>query len=112
MSTTSFGLTRTVSLRPSSLSSSSCEMPSSGAWPRRTVALVPPVGITTGGTSATVRLGHAPADGISHEPDGTELRLKDTVRVNPHEVVHIVVRFDVLCRRYVDHLHLPGPQAP
>src|SRR2546425_6819374 len=43
MSTTSFGLTRTVSLRPSSLSSSSCETPSSGAWPRRTMALAPRV---------------------------------------------------------------------
>ncbi len=66
----------------------------------------PEDGITTGGTSATVRLGHAPDDGISHELDDNELGLKDTVRVNPNEVVDIVVRFAVFCGRYMYHCHI------
>jgi spore coat protein A len=66
----------------------------------------PENGITTRGTSATVRLGHAPEDGISHELDDNELGLKDTVRVNPNEVVDIVVRFDVFCGRYMYHCHI------
>jgi len=66
----------------------------------------PEDGITTGATSATVRLGHAPEDGISHKLDGNELGLKDTVRVNPNEVVDIVVRFEVFCGRYMYHCHI------
>jgi o-aminophenol oxidase len=66
----------------------------------------PADGITTGGTSATVRLGHPPDDGISHVLDDNELGLKDTVRVNPNEVVDIVVRFDVFCGRYMYHCHI------
>ena len=66
----------------------------------------PADGITTGGTSATVRLGHAPDDGISHELDDNERGLKDTVRVNPNEVVDIVVRFEVFCGRYMYHCHI------
>jgi spore coat protein A len=66
----------------------------------------PADGITTGGTSATVRLGHPPDDGISHELDDNELGLKDTVRVNPNEVVDIVVRFEVFCGRYMYHCHI------
>jgi o-aminophenol oxidase len=66
----------------------------------------PADGITTRGTSATVRLGRAPEDGISHALDDNELGLKDTVRVNPNEVVDIVVRFDVFCGRYMYHCHI------
>ena len=66
----------------------------------------PADGITTRGTSATVRLGQAPEDGISHELDDNELGLKDTVRVNPNEVVDIVVRFEVFCGRYMYHCHI------
>ena len=50
------------------------------------------------GTSATVRIGHAQDDVISHRLDDNELGLKDTVRVNPNEVVDIVVRLEVFCR--------------
>jgi o-aminophenol oxidase len=63
-------------------------------------------GITTAGTSATVRIGLAPEDGISHQLDDNELGLKDTVRVNPNEVVDIVVRFEVFCGRYMYHCHI------
>jgi FtsP/CotA-like multicopper oxidase with cupredoxin domain len=66
----------------------------------------PADGITSVGTSATVRIGHAPDDGISHTLDDNELGLKDTVRVNPNEVVDIVVRFDVFCGRYMYHCHI------
>jgi len=45
-----------------------------------------------------VRIGHAPDDVISHRLDDNELGLKDTVRVNPNEVVDIVVRFEGFCR--------------
>jgi FtsP/CotA-like multicopper oxidase with cupredoxin domain len=66
----------------------------------------PEDGIKTGATSATVQLGHAPEDGISHKLDDNELGLKDTVRVNPNEVVDIVVRFEVFCGRYMYHCHI------
>jgi FtsP/CotA-like multicopper oxidase with cupredoxin domain len=66
----------------------------------------PADGITTRGTSATVHVGHAPDDGISHKLDDNELGLKDTVRVNPNEVVDIVVRFEVFCGRYMYHCHI------
>jgi spore coat protein A len=66
----------------------------------------PADGITTRATSATVRLGRAPEDGISHVLDDNELGLKDTVRVNPNEVVDIVVRFEVFCGRYMYHCHI------
>jgi FtsP/CotA-like multicopper oxidase with cupredoxin domain len=70
-----------------------------------TVVEQPDGGITTLGTSATVRIGHEPDDGI-HRLDDNELGLKDTVRVNPNEVVDIVVRFDVFCGRYMYHCHI------
>jgi spore coat protein A len=66
----------------------------------------PPNGITSAGTSATVRIGDGPDDGISHRLDDNELGLKDTVRVNPNEVVDIVVRFEVFCGRYMYHCHI------
>jgi FtsP/CotA-like multicopper oxidase with cupredoxin domain len=66
----------------------------------------PDDGITAVGTSATVRIGHAPDDGIPHELDDNERGLKDTVRVNPNEVVDIAVRFEVFCGRYMYHCHI------
>jgi o-aminophenol oxidase len=66
----------------------------------------PPNGITIASTSATVRIGDGPDDGISHSLDDNEFGLKDTVRVNPNEVVDIVVRFEVFCGRYMYHCHI------
>jgi FtsP/CotA-like multicopper oxidase with cupredoxin domain len=66
----------------------------------------PDNGITAHGTSATVRIGADPADAIPHSLDDNERGLKDTVRVNPNEVVDIVVRFDVFCGRYMYHCHI------
>jgi FtsP/CotA-like multicopper oxidase with cupredoxin domain len=55
---------------------------------------------------ATVHVGAAPDDGVPHVLDDNELGPKDTVRVNPNEVVDIVVRFDVYCGRYMYHCHI------
>lgn len=45
-------------------------------------------------------------DGIPHEVDANERGLKDTVRVNPHEVVDLAVRFEVFAGRYMYHCHI------
>jgi FtsP/CotA-like multicopper oxidase with cupredoxin domain len=63
-------------------------------------------GITATGTSAAVRIGHELDDGIPHGLDDNERGLKDTVRVNPKEVVDIVVRFEVYSGRYMYHCHI------
>jgi len=63
-------------------------------------------GITDTGTSATVRIGQDVADGVPHTLDENELGLKDTVRVNPNEVVDILVRFETFAGRYMYHCHI------
>ncbi len=63
-------------------------------------------GITATGTSAWVRIGQVLDDGTPHRLDDNERGRKDTVRVNPDEVVDIVVRFDLFCGRYVYHCHI------
>jgi FtsP/CotA-like multicopper oxidase with cupredoxin domain len=67
---------------------------------------VPAGGITDTGTSATVRIGQDVADGVPHALDENELGLKDTVRVNPNEVVDILVRFNSFAGRYMYHCHI------
>jgi o-aminophenol oxidase len=67
---------------------------------------LPENGISTAGTQATVRIDHEVDDGVSHRLDDNERGLKDTVRVNPREVVDIVVRFEVFCGRYMYHCHI------
>jgi len=67
---------------------------------------IPDGGITDTGTSATVRIGRDVGDGVPHALDANELGLKDTVRVNPKEVVDIVVRFDTFAGRYMYHCHI------
>ena len=57
-------------------------------------------------TRATVRIGAAPDDGIPHTVDANERGFKDTVRVNPNEVVDIAVRFDTFAGRYMYHCHI------
>ena len=63
-------------------------------------------GITETGTSAMVRIAQEVDDGIPHSLDANELGLKDTVRVNPNEVVDILVRFDMFAGRYMYHCHI------
>jgi FtsP/CotA-like multicopper oxidase with cupredoxin domain len=63
-------------------------------------------GITTTSTRATVRIEQVLDDGIPHALDDNERGRKDTVRVNPNEVVDIVVRFEVFSGRYMYHCHI------
>ena len=62
--------------------------------------------ITAKDTGATVTIGPAPDDGIPHSLDDNELGLKDTVRVNPNEVVDIAVRFESFAGRFMYHCHI------
>ena len=63
-------------------------------------------GITATGTSATVHIGQRIDDRVPHALDDNELGLKDTVRVNPNEVVDIAVRFESYAGRYMYHCHI------
>jgi Multicopper oxidase len=67
---------------------------------------VPEGGIATTATSATVHIGQTLDDGVLHALDDNERGLKDTVRVNPNEVVDVVVRFEVFAGRYMYHCHI------
>ena len=67
--------------------------------------------IAKGGTedlaiTAAVTLEHDPADQLDHTIDDNERGLKDTVRVNPNEVVEIAVRFTKYSGRYMYHCHI------
>jgi spore coat protein A len=67
---------------------------------------VPDGGITDTGTAAIVRHGRGPDDEVEHALDANELGLKDTVRVNPKEIVELAVRFETHSGRYMYHCHI------
>jgi o-aminophenol oxidase len=67
---------------------------------------VPEDGITDTGTAATIRHERAPDDELEHALDANELGLKDTVRVNPKEIVELAVRFETYSGRYMYHCHI------
>jgi FtsP/CotA-like multicopper oxidase with cupredoxin domain len=67
---------------------------------------IPEHGIEDLTISATVTLDRDPGDGLPHTIDGNERGLKDTVRVNPHEIAEIVVRFTTYSGRYMYHCHI------
>jgi FtsP/CotA-like multicopper oxidase with cupredoxin domain len=56
--------------------------------------------------TAAVILERDPADQLDHTIDDNERGLKDTVRVNPNEVVEIAVRFTNYSGRYMYHCHI------
>jgi len=56
--------------------------------------------------TAAVTLERDPADQLDHAIDDNERGLKDTVRVNPNEVVEIAVRFTNYSGRYMYHCHI------
>jgi o-aminophenol oxidase len=56
--------------------------------------------------TAAVTLERDPADQLDHTIDDNERGLKDTVRVNPNEVVEIAVRFTNFSGRYMYHCHI------
>lgn len=56
--------------------------------------------------SASVSLERDPSDVLDHRIDDNERGLKDTIRVNPNEIVEIAVRFTKYCGRYMYHCHI------
>jgi spore coat protein A len=56
--------------------------------------------------TATVTLERDPDDELDHAIDDNERGLKDTVRVNPNEIVEIAVRFTSYSGRYMYHCHI------
>jgi FtsP/CotA-like multicopper oxidase with cupredoxin domain len=67
---------------------------------------VPDNGIGDHETTATVRLAPDPDDELDHVVDANEGGLKDTVRVNPNEIVELAVRFSAYSGRYMYHCHI------
>jgi FtsP/CotA-like multicopper oxidase with cupredoxin domain len=70
-----------------------------------------PITVTDNGigdheTTATVRLAPDPDDELDHVVDANEGGLKDTVRVNPNEIVELAVRFSAYSGRYMYHCHI------
>src|SRR6266545_4124300 len=73
---------------------------------RPIMVTVPDGGITDTATSARVHLGRSPDDALEHVLDANEQGLKDTVRVNPNEIVELAVRFEGFSGRYMYHCHI------
>src|SRR6266853_898744 len=67
---------------------------------------IPEHGIEDRAITAAVTLERDPADEPGHAIDDNERGLKDTVRVNPNEIVEIVVRFTNYSGRYMYHCHI------
>jgi FtsP/CotA-like multicopper oxidase with cupredoxin domain len=67
---------------------------------------VPADGIEDFEIAATVTLARDPDDQLDHAIDDNERGLKDTVRVNPNEIVEIAVRFTTYAGRYMYHCHI------
>jgi len=56
--------------------------------------------------AAAVTLERDPDDELEHAIDENERGLKDTIRVNPNEIVEIAVRFTAYSGRYMYHCHI------
>jgi FtsP/CotA-like multicopper oxidase with cupredoxin domain len=67
---------------------------------------IPDGGIGERDLAATVTLERDPDDELDHAIDENERGLKDTVRVNPNEIVEIAVRFTTYSGRYMYHCHI------
>jgi len=67
---------------------------------------IPEGGIGERDLEATVTLGRADDDALAHAIDENERGLKDTVRVNPNEIVEIAGRFNTYSGRYMYHCHI------
>jgi FtsP/CotA-like multicopper oxidase with cupredoxin domain len=67
---------------------------------------IPDGGIGERDLAATVMLERDPDDELDHAVDDNERGLKDTVRVNPNEIVEIAVRFTTYSGRYMYHCHI------
>ena len=67
---------------------------------------IPEGGIGDRDLAATVTLERDPDDELDHAIDENERGLKDTIRVNPNEIVEIAVRFTTYSGRYMYHCHI------
>ena len=67
---------------------------------------IPEGGIGERALAATVTLERDPDDQLDHVIDDNERGLKDTIRVNPNEIVEIAVRFNTYSGRYMYHCHI------
>jgi spore coat protein A len=67
---------------------------------------IPDDGIGDLDIAATVTLERDADDQLDHAIDDNERGLKDTVRVNPNEIVEIAVRFNSYGGRYMYHCHI------
>ena len=67
---------------------------------------IPEGGIENRDLVATITLERDPNDALSHTIDDNERGLKDTIRVNPKEIVEIAVRFTTYSGRYMYHCHI------
>ena len=67
---------------------------------------IPDGGIGDVDLTASVTLGRGDDDKLDHAIDDNERGLKDTVRVNPNEIVEIAVRFTNYAGRYMYHCHI------
>jgi FtsP/CotA-like multicopper oxidase with cupredoxin domain len=67
---------------------------------------IPEDGIGDRDLAATITLERDPDDELDHAIDDNEHGLKDTVRVNPGEIVEIAVRFTTYSGRYMYHCHI------
>jgi spore coat protein A len=68
--------------------------------------VVPTGGITETGTTAAIRFGAPDNDPIRHELDANERGLKDTIRINPNEILDIAMRFEPYAGRFMYHCHI------
>ncbi|MBV8152717.1 MAG: multicopper oxidase domain-containing protein, partial [Candidatus Eremiobacteraeota bacterium] len=67
---------------------------------------IPEGGIEDRDLTARIVLERAADDALSHAIDDNERGLKDTIRVNPNEMVAIAVRFTNYAGRYMYHCHI------
>jgi FtsP/CotA-like multicopper oxidase with cupredoxin domain len=67
---------------------------------------VPEGGIEDRDLTAAIKLERDPDDDLNHAIDDNERGLKDTIRVNPNELVEIAVRFNTYSGRYMYHCHI------
>jgi spore coat protein A len=67
---------------------------------------IPAGGIADRDLTADMTLERDPDDELAHTIDENERGLKDTIRVNPNELVEIAVRFTNYSGRYMYHCHI------
>jgi FtsP/CotA-like multicopper oxidase with cupredoxin domain len=67
---------------------------------------IPEGGIADRDLTAVVTLERGADDKLDHAIDDNERGLKDTIRVNPNEIVEIAVRFNTYAGRYMYHCHI------